>query len=151
MGVEDIVFWHWWVLALVLLVLEMVVTAYFFLWLAAAASVVGVVAMVMPEMAWQLQFSIWAILSIVLLLGWKMYRRANPPKESAGEDWALNQRGKQYLDRIFTLESPTKNGEGKIVVDDSTWKIETAGDDLKKGDKVKVIGIEGTVFKVEPQ
>ena len=39
------------------------------------------------------------------------------------------------------------NGQGKITVDDSTWKIE--GDDLPAGTKIQVTGVEGTVLKVE--
>jgi len=147
MGFEDILFWHWWVAALAFLVFEMVVTAYFFLWLAFAAAVVGLVVMAAPDMSWQLQFSIWALLSIVSLVGWKLYRRANP-KEEEDDGLSLNQRGNQYIGRTFTLEKATENGKGKIEVDDSIWKIET-DTDFKKGDKVKVISVDGTVLKVE--
>ena len=36
---------------------------------------------------------------------------------------------------------------GKIKVDDSTWKV--MGEDREKDMKVKVTGVDGTVFKVE--
>ena len=81
------------------------------------------------------------------LLGWKLYRRANPKVEE-DDGLALNQRGNQYIDRTFTLEKPIENGKGKIEVDDSIWKVE-AETDFKKGEKVKVVGVDGTVLKVE--
>jgi len=59
----------------------------------------------------------------------------------------LNRRGAQYIGRTFTLDEPIANGIGKIRVDDSTWKIE--GTDCPAGSKVKVVGIDNTVLKVE--
>jgi len=56
-------------------------------------------------------------------------------------------RGEQYVNRTFTLEEPVVNGQGKIKVDDSTWKIE--GADCESGTKVRVTGVDGVVLKVE--
>ncbi|WP_338063185.1 NfeD family protein [endosymbiont of Riftia pachyptila] len=60
---------------------------------------------------------------------------------------ALNRRGEQYLGRSFTLEDPIINGEGKIRVDDTTWKIR--GNDCPGGSQIKVIGVDGVVLLVE--
>ncbi|MCK4710234.1 MAG: NfeD family protein, partial [Gammaproteobacteria bacterium] len=65
----------------------------------------------------------------------------------ASDHPTLNRRGEQYVGRTFTLDEPIVNGMGKIRVDDSTWKI--SGNDCDSGSKVKVTGIEGTIFKVE--
>ena len=60
----------------------------------------------------------------------------------------LNRRGEQYVGRHFTLEEAIVNGQGKIRVDDSTWKIE-GPEDLPAGSQVQVIAVAGTVLKVE--
>ena len=39
------------------------------------------------------------------------------------------------------------NGEGKIKVDDSTWKI--SGADMEAGVSIRVVAIEGSILKVE--
>ena len=59
----------------------------------------------------------------------------------------LNKRGVQYLGRVFSLYEPIKNGQGKIKVDDSIWKVH--GEDCDINTQVKVIAVRGTVFEVE--
>ena len=41
----------------------------------------------------------------------------------------------------------TMNGVGKVVVDDSTWRVK--GPDLPAGTHVRVVGVDGVVFVVE--
>ena len=147
MGIE-IVFWHWWVVAVVFLALEMIAAAYFFLWLGSSAALVGLVLFVMPDLDVNLQFGIWAMASIISVTAWYFLRKSTKP-EKEDEGLVLNQRGKQYVGRTFTLEEPVVNGQGKINVDDSTWKIE-ADTDFETGMKIEVIAVEGTVLKVKP-
>jgi hypothetical protein len=147
MGIEDVVFWHWWVIGLSFLVLEMVITAYFFLWLSGAAIVTGFILLVAPDLIPAAQWGIWATISIVSLLGYKLWRKKNPKKQD-GEQSTLNRRGSQYVGRTFTLDAATENGQGKIKVDDTTWKVESETD-LAKGSKIKVVDTEGTILKVE--
>jgi len=59
----------------------------------------------------------------------------------------LNKRGSQYIGRVFSLYKPIENGEGKIKVDDSIWKVHGEDCDIKT--RVKVTAIRGTVFDVE--
>ena len=59
----------------------------------------------------------------------------------------LNRRGVQYIGRVFNLYQPIKNGEGKIKVDDSIWKVH--GEDCDINSRVKVVAVRGTVFEVE--
>ena len=53
-GIGEIEFWHWWVLALLLIGIEIFAPGFIFIWLAAAAGVVGVLLLVMPGLSWQL-------------------------------------------------------------------------------------------------
>ncbi len=51
------------------------------------------------------------------------------------------------MGRVFSLYEPIKNGQGKIKVDDSIWKVQ--GEDCDITSRVKVIAVRGTVLEVE--
>jgi hypothetical protein len=141
---SGILFWHWWVLALLLIIVEMVAPGFFLVWIGSAAAVTGLVAFAIPSTPWQLQFVIFGVLSISLVVAARYYFRRNPI-ESADE--TLNRRGAQYVGRVFSLEEAIVNGIGKVRVGDSVWRAE--GPDLPVGERVKVTGVSGTVLKVE--
>ncbi len=143
MGFE-LTYWHWWILGIVLIVLEMFAPGAFFLWMGISAGVVGVALLAIPDLGWEYQFMVFAIFSIVAIALWKRYAKK---RTEASDHPTLNRRGEQYVGRTFTLEEPIVNGMGKIRVDDSTWKI--SGSDCETGSKVKVIGIDGTILQVE--
>ncbi len=139
-----IVFWNWWVLALILLVVELLVPGFFFLWMAAAGFVTGCLLLLIPAIGTELQILIFSVLSVVAISAWKFYGKKHP---IATDHPLLNKRGAQYVGRVFSLYKPIENGEGKIKVDDSIWKVH--GQDCDINTKVKVIAIRGTVFDVE--
>ena len=139
----DIVFWNWWGLALVLLVIELLVSGFFFLWIAASGFITGCLLLLAPAINIKLQVLIFSLLSVVLIAIWKIYNKKKP---IATDHPLLNKRGDQYIGRVFSLYKAIENGEGKIKVDDSIWKVH--GQDCDINAKVKVIAIHGTVFDV---
>lgn len=140
----QLTYWHWFILAAILIIVEVFAPGAFMLWIGIAAGVVGVILYVAPAMPWEYQFILFSLAAVGSIIGWRAYRQKHPA--TAG-DPTLNRRGAQYIGRVFTLDAPIVNGVGKIRVDDSTWKIE--GADCGAGTKVKVVGIENTVLKVE--
>jgi membrane protein implicated in regulation of membrane protease activity len=143
--VGNIVFWHWWILAGILLILELVVPSFFFLWLGIAAAATGFVLFVFPSMPMEIQLVLYAIASVIAVIAWQKYREKRPPHSDQPN---LNRRGQQYVGRVFTLEQPIENGVGKVMVDDSTWRVK--GPDLPAGKQVRVKGVDGVVFIIEP-
>ena len=140
---NHIVFWHWWILAGILLILELTSPVFFFLWLGFAAAAVGFLLLVFPSIPVEAQLVLFGILCVVSVLAWRRYREIHPPES---DQPLLNQRGQQYKDRIFTLDEAIVNGVGKVEVDDSTWRVK--GPDLPVGTRVKVTGVDGVVFIV---
>jgi len=136
--------WHWGIIAVILIALEMFVPSAFMIWLGVAAAVVAIVLAIFPTMSWEMQFIIFSVVSVASIYGWRVYARKHPIKT---DQPMLNKRGEQYVDRVFTLEEPIINGQGKIKVDDSTWKIE--GGDCDAGTKVRVTGVDGVVLKIK--
>lgn len=141
---QNVEFWYWWVLGLVLLVLELFAPGAFFLWIGIAAGVVGALLWLLPELGWQYQLMWFALFSVVSIVAWHGFakKRARPSDHPT-----LNRRGEQYIGRVFTLNEPIVNGDGKITVDDSTWKVE--GGDCPGGTRVRVTGVDGVILKVE--
>ena len=136
--------WHWWVLAIVFVILEVFSPAAFFLWMGVAAGIVGLIMLVAPELSWELQLLAFAIFSVSSIVLSRRYLDLYPIQTDQPK---LNRRGEQYVGRTFTLDEPIINGFGKIKVDDTTWKIE--GDDCDGGNKITVTGVDGVVLRVE--
>ncbi|MGI9287966.1 MAG: NfeD family protein [Pseudomonadales bacterium] len=141
---EQLVFWHWLVLALILLVLELFAPAAFFIWISAAAAFVGLLLFIVPVLSWQLQFVIFSVVAIASVFVGRRYLRKQSQTDG---DSTLNRRGEQYVGRIFTLDEPIMNGTGRVRVDDSYWRV--IGPDLAPGAKIKVNSVEGASFVVE--
>ena len=145
MSPEEIEFWHWWIAAIVLIVIEVFAPGTVALWMAVSAAVVGLLLLAVPDLTWQVQFLVFAVLSVATVIGWRAYQLRYP---TVSDQPTLNRRGEQYVGRAFTLTEAIVNGTGKIHVDDTMWKVE--GADLPEGTQVRVTGVEGTVLTVEP-
>ncbi len=141
---EEMVFWHWWVLAILFFAIEVFAPGAVFLWIGVASVAVGVLLWAVPEVTWQNQLLVFSVISVASIVAWRFYSHRNPPAES--DQPALNRRGAQYVGRTFTLEAPIVNGLGVLRIDDTRWKIE--GEEMPEGTRVKVIGVEGTILRV---
>ena len=141
---EPVVFWHWWILAGILLILELTAPAFFFLWLGIAAAAVGMILLVFPNIPLETQLVLFSIASVVAIIAWKKYRESRPITTDQPN---LNRRGHQYIGRVLTLTEPIVNGDGKVTVDDSTWRVK--GPDLDAGTAIRVTGVDGVIFEVE--
>jgi inner membrane protein len=137
-------YWSWWTIAIVLLVIELVAPGVFFLWIGLAAMVVGIIAFLFPEIGWQIDFVLFAVLSVVAALIGRRFWRA---KAGDSPDPTLNQRGQQYVGQVLMLQAAIANGHGRANAGDSSWAV--TGPDLPEGARVRVVGVEGAKLKVE--
>ena len=136
--------WTWLILGLVLLIFELLAPAFFFLWLGVSAMVTAAILFLIPDMAWQMQFLIFSVLSVVSIYVSRKYWVNREPKSELPN---LNRRSSQYVGRVFTLTEPIENGVGKISVDDTRWQVR--GPSLAKGVNVKVVEADGSILTVE--
>jgi membrane protein implicated in regulation of membrane protease activity len=136
-------YWHWWVIGVALIALELSISgAYFFLWLGASAGLVGFLAAI-PGFGWEAQLFAFAALSIVSVFLWRRFG----PEERESDQPALNKRGHRYIGGLFTLNQPIVNGVGKLIVADTTWKV--TGADMPAGIQVTVTRVDGVALHVE--
>jgi inner membrane protein len=139
-----LVFWHWFLLGLLLLIAEVLLSMdYFLIWVAASALIVGALAWLVPAFGWESQVVAFGVLSIASFFLWRRFSPGNP----ASDRPHLNRRGHSYVGRTFTLNQPIVNGIGTLHVDDSQWRI--SGADAAAGTQVKVVAVDGATLRVE--
>lgn len=137
-------FWHWWILAVALVIIEILLPSFFALWLAIAAALTGLVLLLFPALGWEWQLLVFALFSVISIIAWRRYYQKHPIKT---DEPMLNRRGEGYVGRELTLSQPIVDGIGKIRLDDSTWKIQ--GPDCPAGSKVRIIALSNVVFTIE--
>lgn len=139
---EEIVFWHWWAFAAILLIAEIALPITFFLWMSVAAAVTGLLVFAV-DMSWQVQLIIFSVLCVISIIASRIYIRKNPIES---EDPDLSRRGEQHIGKVYTLETDIENGSGQVRVGDSLWRVE--GPELAAGTRVEVSSINGNSFVV---
>jgi membrane protein implicated in regulation of membrane protease activity len=138
----QVLFWHWWALGAVFVVIEMIAPGTFMLWLGVACAASGLLLLVIPSASFGWQFLTFAVVTIASVFLWRRYQRPTPTDQPT-----LNQRGQSYVSRTFKLIEPNVNGYGKAEVEDTVWTV--SGKDAPAGATVRVVGVDGTVLKVE--
>ena len=135
--------WNWFILAVVLFILETMIPGVHFLWFGLAAVVVGFLALVIG-VAWPWQVLAFGLISVLAVFWVRKYAR---PDMAISDLPDLNVRGQQYIGRSLVVEQAIQNGRGKVRVGDTLWQAE--GPDLPVGTWVKVTGARGTILVVE--
>jgi len=74
-GFEHILFWHWWIAAALLVLVELVRPGFVFLWLGFAAAAVGFLLLLFPSLPAHVRLALFAFLSVVAGLAWHHYRK----------------------------------------------------------------------------
>lgn len=138
----------WWLCAgFVFLIIEMLTGTLLFFCIAAAAFLVSL-------LAWALglssvaQFLCFGVVSVAAVAAWMKFR-PNPQdriEQRAGAE-GLNNRLAGFIGREAVLEEPISNGRGRIRLDDSYWNV--AGEDAPVASRVRIVAVEGMIFRVE--
>lgn len=136
--------WTWIVAGLILLVLEVVLPGTFFLWFGVSAVVVGIVALIFPALAWQAEVIGFLALAVVLVIVGRRYYSGGLGRI---RPTGLNERAQNLVGRETVLSEPIVDGRGRIRVDDTVWRV--TGPDMPSGSRVKVVGADGSVLRVE--
>ncbi len=136
--------WNWFILAGVLLALEVMVPGTFFLWLGLSAAAVGAISLGI-DWGWQLQLIAFAMLA---LISFGVWWRIGRPNDTGAALPFLNRRADAFVGRVFTLAKPIVGGTGTVRVDDSLWRV--TGPDCPAGSRVKVARADAATLVVEP-
>ncbi|WP_449471281.1 NfeD family protein [Sphingobium chungangianum] len=135
--------WGWLVFAALLGVAEVMIPGVFLIWVALAAAVTGLIALLLPVSV-PVQLLIFALLCLVSVWGGRRWYVANPVNS---QDPLLNDRTARLIGEIVLVVEPIEAGHGRVKVGDSVWSCR--GPDAPAGSRVRVVGAEASVLKVE--
>lgn len=134
--------WLWLTFAAVLGIAELLVPGVFLIWLAAAAAVTGVTALLFG-LPLAFQFAMFGLLALSAVMIGRRWYAAHPVESS---DPLLNERGARLVGQTVVVVGGIENGRGRVRVGDTIWLA--SGDDAAEGARVRVTGIDGTCLKV---
>ncbi|MCZ4273784.1 NfeD family protein [Maritalea porphyrae] len=135
--------WSWVIGGFVLLAIELVVPGGIFVWFGLAAVLVGL-ATLTQALNWQMQWILFAVLSVSCVAVWTLYFKG---RKDVSDRPFLNARNEKLIGQVFSLDEPIVDGIGSLKVGDSFWRV--TGPELAKGTKVKVTSVEATMLHVE--
>lgn len=141
---QHLSYWDWLALGVILLILEVFGAGGYLLWIGMAAVAVGVLTYLVPNLSWELQFLLFGLFAIATALYW--WRRQRSAVRESNQP-LLNLRGQELIGKTFQVHEAITDGRGKIKVADGVWLVK--GPESPVGTRVRVVGQEGAVLKVE--
>ncbi len=135
--------WVWLIVAVALGIAELMVPGVFLIWLAAAAALTGVAALIFG-LPLAFQFAVFALLAILAVYSGRRWYANNPVESS---DPLLNDRGARLIGETVVVTSAIENGRGSVRVGDTVWLAR--GEDAEVGARVRVTGADGACLRVE--
>ncbi len=143
---ETILWWHWIVFGIALLIWDMSMGTFFILGLGVAAIVVGLID-IFVDTSFTVELTIWMILSILAIASWFKWFREEPVTESGQSNYRLDTLG-------VVMEDIHPHSRGKVTFDtpvlgNSSWHA-ISKVDIEKGTRVKIVQINGQLIEVEP-
>lgn len=141
---NTLLWWHWIVLGLLLLTMEMFTGTFMMLGLGVAAIFVGLIDAIYP-LSLQSELALWMILSLLSIAIWFKYMKDNT-KESVGQsNYSLETLGVVEEEIII-------NGRGLVrfdtpVLGNSVWSA-TAKENLGIDTRIQIIEVKGQLIEV---
>jgi inner membrane protein len=137
----------WWIVALVLIAIEVIMPGYFMLWIGIGAAATGLLVLLLPDLSLLAQSIAFAVLAFVSCAVYWYGLRPRLQRDEPGDE-RLNRRGEQLIGKRYVLIEAIVNGRGKARVGDGQWLV--SGPDLPAGSTVEVVAVDGTTLKVRP-
>ena len=143
----QLLWWHWVVLGTALILLELAVPAFVLVWFGVGAVIVGVVMFAIPQLSFASQVFIWIVCSLAFIGLWFRVFKPGLHKTTAGLS-----RG-SFIGEIGLVTKDIRTYEkGQIrfqkpILGAEVWES-IADEEIKAGERVKVVDVEGNILKV---
>ncbi len=144
---QNIEYWHWIVLGILLIGMEVFAPTFFLLWLGVSAVIVGAV-MTLLTLSFNTQLLIWVILSTVSIITWfKLIQPRIKDKSFSGmaEEAISGQTG-----IVISFNPDSNKGRMKFpapILGNDEWNI-ISSEALSTGDRVCVKSVVGNALSV---
>ncbi|HVX81235.1 MAG: NfeD family protein [Devosia sp.] len=136
--------WSWLIIGFVLLALELLLPGGVFVWLGTAAIVTALIRFVVP-LDWPRQIGVFGVLGLMSVVFWLRVVRG---QDNGTDRPLLNRRAERHIGEELVLNEPITGGSGRVPIGDTFWRV--VGPDLPAGRRVRVVGADGPVLRVEP-
>ena len=139
----EIVYWHWIILGIGLMLLEIALPSFTALWVGAAAVIVGVLLWVLPDLSATLQVVLWAALSTALTWLWFKYLKPlsiDKTKAGLSREAILGEVG-----QVIALPNGERRGVLRFpapILGSDEWQF-ISQETLAVGDRVRVTDLSG--------
>jgi inner membrane protein len=142
----ELAWWHWMVLGMVLVALEMLVPSFFLIWFGLGALAIGLLVLfVAPGLA--VQVLLWAVASMAMLGIWLKWFKV-PDRNRAGQA----KEGVVGIAGLMTRPiTETEHGEilfQRPVLGADRWPV-VADSPIASGEKARIVDVLGQTLKVE--
>ena len=141
---SDLLWWHWIVFGIILLIMEMFTGTFILLGLGIAGIIVGIIDVIYP-LSLTVELTLWIIFSLFSIILWFKYMKDNSVETSGQSNYSL--------DTLGTIKKNIQmNERGTVYFDtpvlgNSLWTA-TAKENLTPNTRVKIIEIKGQLIEV---
>jgi membrane protein implicated in regulation of membrane protease activity len=144
MGLE---WWHWAVFGIALIVAELVVPAFVLVWFGLGAILVALSMLLVPALGMTAQILMWTLASVLMVVVWfRIFKRGMHKTRIGMSD-------SHVIGEIGLLISGVEPfGKGQVrfqkpLIGSEVWEC-IADEPIGTGQRVKVLGVEGSFLKV---
>ncbi len=144
----ELEWWHWAVGGIVLILAELALPAFVLVWFGLGALVLALVVAIAPALDITVQLSIWLVVSLAFTGFWFKVFKPNQHKTRIGMS------ASEVVGEIGVLThdvAPFARGEvrfQKPMVGADVWPC-IADEEIKAGERVKVLEVDGSLLKVK--
>ena len=138
-------FWHWFIIACSLFMLEFLGAAGYLFWLGMSALFIAVFQLFF-DASWLLQWSSFASISLLALVIWWYFQHKSDRQDD--QQRTLNQKRNQFLNQPLVLNQNVTIGKNRIKINDGTW-LAYSEQPIKAGTMIEVIDIEGITLIIK--
>lgn len=139
--------WHWALLGLALVLLELAVPAFFVIWFGFGAVLVGLAVLVLPGLSLTAQIAAWIVASVAMVVLWfRVFKRSQHKTlvgTAAGE--VIGEVG-----LLVSAVAPFQRGKVRFqrpLLGAEEWAC-MAESAIAAGERVRVVSVEGSFVKV---
>jgi len=143
----ELLYWHWVVLGIGLVLLELIIPSFTALWFGLGAIIVGLLLLLDPSLSLTFQVVFWASVSAILTLMWFKYLKPSPMH--GGNISLEDVEGEIGL----VIAKPSGHRSGKVrfstpLLGEDEWDFETE-DGVETGDQIQVIDVQDRILKMK--
>ena len=139
----ELVYWHWIVLGIVLMLAEIFIGSLFIFWFGAAAVVVGLSLTIAPSISASTQLIFWTLLSLVFAVAW--FRFLKPLSKDVTKAGLSREALIGEIGQVLSVPNGDKRGMVRFpapLLGSDEWLI-MSQDSLSIGDRVSVKDVSG--------